>query len=164
MSTHIKNLVIKIANHFKQNNLKLATVESCTGGGLGYWLTSIPGSSQWYERGFVTYSKTAKITMVNVNPKTIEQFGEVSEETAIEMVNGGLKNSLADYCISITGIAGPDGATAQKPLGTVWIGLGKRNQLIYARHFTLDGNREEIRIRSIESALEELREVTQSGY
>ena len=164
MSTHIKNLVMKVAHHFKQNNLKLTTVESCTGGGLSYWLTSIPGSSEWYERGFITYSKSAKITMVNVNPKTIEQFGEVSERTAIEMANGGLKNSLADYCISITGIAGPDGGTTEKPVGTVWIGWGKRNQTTYAKHFIFDGNRDKIRMCSMESALEELLEGTQSGH
>lgn len=164
MSTHIKNLVIEIANHFQKNNLKLATVESCTGGGLSYWLTSIPGSSLWFEYGFVTYNKVAKINMVNVNPKTIAQFGEVSEETAIEMANGGLGKSQADYCIAITGIAGPDGGTAEKPVGTVWIAWAKRNETTYAKRFVFDGDRIKIRMCSMESALEEILKLGTQGH
>ena len=97
----------------------LATAESCTGGWLAEAVTAIPGSSQWFERGFVTYSNTAKIEMLGVRQENLEKFGAVSEPTAREMAEGALRNSHAQVTIATTGIAGPAGGTTIKPVGTV---------------------------------------------
>ncbi|EKD70404.1 MAG: hypothetical protein ACD_46C00541G0002 [uncultured bacterium] len=155
MENIIANLTHQVSVELKKHHLKLVTVESCTGGGLSYFLTNIPGSSDWFERGLVTYSNEAKMELLNVKANTLEKYGAVSEETAREMVIGGLKASHANIAVSITGIAGPNGGTPDKPVGTVWIGWGdkkKINTTLY--HF--DGNREQVRLQSIISALNEL--------
>ena len=99
----------------------IASAESCTGGMLSSYITSVSGSSNIFDRGFITYSNDAKINMINVKKKTIDQFGAVSKETAIEMAEGTIKNSLASLAISITGVAGPGGGTSVNPVGTVYI-------------------------------------------
>src|SRR3990167_3251020 len=119
MTDAIAKLAIATGIALKKHHLTLATAESCTGGGLSYWLTSVPHSSQWFERGFITYSNAAKIELLQVNPATLETFGAVSEPTAREMAEGALKHSQAKLSIAITGTAGPDGGTALKPVGTV---------------------------------------------
>ena len=122
----------------------LVLAESCTGGMVAQTVTSVAGSSAWFDRGFVTYSNQAKIDMLGASPKTLEAFGAVSEEIAGEMVLGAIKNSLAHIAGSITGIAGPDGGTAAKPVGTVCFGLAQANKYFTStQYFT--GNREEIR-------------------
>ncbi len=103
----------------------LTTAESCTGGLIASQITSFAGSSAIFDRGFVTYSNQSKIAMLDVDAQTIENFGAVSEQTAMEMAEGALKNSMATLSVSVTGIAGPDGGTADKPIGTVCIGLGR---------------------------------------
>lgn len=136
----------------KQKGEVLALAESCTGGLASATITEIPGSSAWFERGFVTYSNTAKVEMLGVLPETLEIFGAISEQTAREMVVGALKHSHASIAISITGIAGPDGGTPEKPVGTVcfaWVHAGK---LVSATH-KLNGNRQEIRHQSVVAAL-----------
>jgi nicotinamide-nucleotide amidase len=157
MVLRIDELVVAVANKFTQEKLRLAVVESCTGGGLSYWITSVPGSSTWFERGFVTYSKEAKMKMVDVKAETIKTFGEVSEQTVIEMAEGGLKHSLADICIAITGIAGPDGGTPEKPVGTVWIAWANHKQpSTIATHYVFSGERQRVRLQAIEAALQGL--------
>lgn len=118
----------QLAEMFLKTASKLATAESCTGGGLAEILTRIPGSSAWFERGFVTYSNEAKQEMLDVPLDTLQQFGAVSEETAIAMAKGALEKSHADFSVSITGIAGPDGGTEEKPVGTVCFAWCKRNE------------------------------------
>src|SRR5438046_2974203 len=98
----------------------LATAESCTGGWVGRAVTAVSGSSVWYERGFVTYSETAKQEMLGVTEQTLKQHGAVSEPTARAMAEGALRHSHAHVALAITGIAGPNGGSAQKPVGTVW--------------------------------------------
>ena len=157
MVLRIDELVVAVANKFTQERLRLAVVESCTGGGLSYWITSVPGSSTWFERGFVTYSKEAKMNMVEVKTDTIKTFGEVSEQTVIEMAEGGLKNSLADICVAITGIAGPNGGTPQKPVGTVWIAWANYKQpATIATQYIFSGERQRVRLQAIEAALQGL--------
>ena len=122
----------------------LSMAESCTGGMVAQAVTSVAGSSAWFDRGFVTYSNAAKIDMLGVSAKTLEAFGAVSEETAKEMAEGCLKHSHADIAGSITGIAGPDGGTTQKPVGTVCFGVAQASQYTTStQHFT--GNRKQIR-------------------
>lgn len=159
----MENELIKLAEHLGQTlragNLKLAIAESCTGGGICQLLTEIAGSSHWFECGFVTYSNNSKIQMLDVKRETIENFGAVSKETAIEMAQGALANSEADYTISVTGIAGPDGGSVEKPVGTVFIALQYGEQSIcYKKHFS--GNRHEIRQQSIKFAFEAMLKIT----
>ena len=128
----------------KVRGFVLALAESCTGGMVAQAVTSIAGSSAWFDRGFVTYSNAAKIEMLGVSAQTLEKFGAVSEEVAKEMALGALKNSRGQIAGSITGIAGPHGGTADKPVGTVCFGIAQANQCITStQQFT--GNRQAIR-------------------
>lgn len=154
MSATIKKLVEVIGLELRQRGLKLATAESCTGGGLGYWITHLSGSSDWYERGFITYSNAAKIEMLGVNPLTLETNGAVSEQAAREMAEGALQHSTADWSIAVTGIAGPTGGSSQKPVGTVWIAWARRNFTTEVEINIFSGDRENIRSSAIKKALE----------
>lgn len=145
VGAHLDALAERLGNALKESGKMLALAESCTGGMVAQAITSIAGSSAWFERGFVTYSNAAKIELLGVTPETIERYGAVSEETAREMALGALKNSHAQIAGSITGIAGPDGGTAEKPIGTVcfaWVGS---DFAIAAETQKFSGNREEIR-------------------
>ncbi len=132
----------------------VATAESCTGGWIAQIITEIPGSSAWFERGFVTYSNLAKIEMLGVDPQTIGRYGAVSEETVTEMVAGALAHSDADCAIAVTGVAGPEGGTAEKPVGTVFIAWKNKGDgpLVIKRQFS--GDRHQIRAQSVKIALE----------
>lgn len=156
MLDKIKQQVLELAERFKTSGLKLVTAESCTGGGLAYWITSVPGSSAWFERGFVTYSNTAKEQLLGVKTITLNTFGSVSEQTAHEMAEGALQHSEADMSIAITGIAGPDGGSVDKPVGTVWFGLAKRNYQTIAFMEAFLGDRQAIRLQAISRALEQV--------
>ena len=153
LTIHIEKLAQTVGTELKKRRFLLTTAESCTGGGIGYWITSIPGSSMWFDRGFITYSNTAKIQMLNVSKKTLEQYGSVSEQTACEMANGALKNSNAAFSIAVTGIAGPEGGTLEKPVGTVWIALAAHNKSTTAFKHFFSGNRQIIREQTIIAAL-----------
>ena len=107
----------------ERRKILVATAESCTGGMIISMLTDIPGSSSMVDRGFVTYSNDAKIEMLGVSAKTLDLHGAVSAQTAHEMAEGALKNSRAGIALAVTGIAGPDGGTAEKPVGLVWFGM-----------------------------------------
>ena len=153
MDQEIFHLAQELGVFLKQKNWRIATAESCTGGGIAQAITDIPGSSQWFDRGFVTYSNQAKIEMLGVKSDTLERYGAVSAETAIEMAEGCLLNSEADLSIAVTGSAGPDGGTEEKPIGTVYIALAVkiRKSEFYKKHFS--GNRIQIRQLTIQSAL-----------
>jgi nicotinamide-nucleotide amidase len=140
----------------KRRQSVLASAESCTGGWVAATITAISGSSEWFDRGFVTYSDAAKQEMLGVSPDTLARFGAVSEQTAREMAEGALARSRADVAVSITGIAGPTGGSAAKPVGTVcfaWA-LADRNVRTTTRHF--DGDRIEVRRESVLFALRTL--------
>jgi nicotinamide-nucleotide amidase len=158
MINTVKALVLKTAHALKQSHLKLVTAESCTGGGLSYWLTSIAGSSDWFDRGFVVYSNAAKIEMLGVHSKTLEELGAVSAQTAREMAEGALHHSHADISIAITGIAGPTGGTPEKPTGTVWIAWAAKGAPTEELAYLFPGDRQAIRLQAIIKALEKLLE------
>ena len=143
--------------------LLFACAESCTGGLLAAAITSVPGSSAWFDRGFVTYSNDAKVSLLRVNPETLERFGAVSEETALEMAAGALQAApRADFAISTTGIAGPDGGTAGKPVGMVCFGFARRTAdgvVTRADTQVFKGNREQVRDASVGFALARALEV-----
>jgi nicotinamide-nucleotide amidase len=137
----------------------LATAESCTGGWVGQLVTSLPGSSEWYERGFITYANAAKTEMLGVPADTLESFGAVSEETASAMAAGALAHSHAQAALAISGIAGPGGGTRQKPVGLVCYGWALADGTVMSSTCRLDGDREEIRSRAVAAALRGLIEL-----
>ena len=132
---------------------KLVTAESCTGGWVAQCLTAIAGSSEWFDRGFVTYSNEAKREMLGVPVDALVEHGAVSQTVAAAMAEGALRNSRADWALAITGIAGPSGGSAEKPVGTVCFAWVCRDGQVAAGtcHFT--GNREEVRAQSVAHAL-----------
>ncbi|NOQ14740.1 MAG: nicotinamide-nucleotide amidohydrolase family protein [Methyloprofundus sp.] len=142
-----------LGSFLNARHAQLVTAESCTGGWLAQCITDIAGSSAWFDRGFITYSNASKVEMLNVQNNAIEEFGAVSSEVATQMLQGALQNSLADYALAITGVAGPTGGTAQKPVGTVYIGWQKRAEsaIVTLEHFS--GNRQEIRRQAVYKAL-----------
>ncbi len=137
----------------ESQGLCLAFAESCTGGGLAQAITAIPGASAWFERGFVTYSNDSKMELLGVQAETLEKYGAVSEETAREMALGALKNSHANISMSITGIAGPGGGTDEKPVGTVWFGLARKNGAVSAEVKHFPGDRHQVQKSSVTFAL-----------
>ncbi len=135
------------------NRLKLAVAESCTGGGLAYQLTSVINSSTWFERGFITYSNTAKMELLEVSSATLEKYGAVSAEVALEMAKGAIKHSHADFSLSITGIAGPNGGSAEKPVGLVYFALADGYETCQSRVAYFTSGRKQIRENAINFAL-----------
>ena len=156
MISTIEQLVIQLGETLKKQQLKIVTAESCTGGGLAYWMTNVPKSSEWFERGFVTYSNLAKEELLGVRSDTLLQFGAVSQEVAAEMAEGALRYSEANVSVAITGIAGPDGVTEEKPVGTVWIACTKIQRKTKTTKNIFSGNRQAIREQSMRAALEML--------
>ena len=153
METQLITLATKLGQWLQQQGSMLAVAESCTGGGIAQVITEITGSSEWFERGFVTYSNLSKIEMLGVNQPTLEQFGAVSANTALEMVSGVLRNSHADYAISVTGIAGPTGGSEEKPVGTVFIAWQSKNTPAIVKKYLFKGSRQQIRQQAIAQAL-----------
>lgn len=143
----------KLYEALKENNLKIATAESCTGGMIGAALTSVSGVSSYYGFGVVTYANEAKEKLLGVSHDTLEAFGAVSYETACEMAQGALEMSGADIAISVTGIAGPLGGTDEKPVGLVYIGIAQKGKETVAYKNNFSGAREEVRTQTVIKAL-----------
>ena len=146
-------LAAQVGGLLKSHGLMLATAESCTGGGVAQAITEVAGSSAWFERGFITYSNLAKQQMLSVSEATLDQRGAVSEATVREMVAGALANSVAQVALAVSGIAGPDGGTPDKPVGTVWFAWGLKHGTTLAQHHLIAGNRAEVRAQSVHIAL-----------
>ncbi len=149
----LEALAAEVGAVLRANGQTLAAAESCTGGWVAQCITTIAGSSAWFERGFVTYSNAAKQEMLGVEAATLAAHGAVSEATAAAMAAGALRHSHADWALAITGIAGPDGGTPDKPVGTVCFGWAGRDAGVDTTtcHFT--GDREAIRRQSVAFAL-----------
>lgn len=147
-------LAEQVGAALKSRALMLVTAESCTGGWVGEAVTMVPGSSDWYERGFITYTYISKREMLGVKVETLEQHGAVSEQTVKEMVTGALANSHAQVVVAVSGTAGPAGGTPEKPVGTVCLAWALRNgePVAETRHFA--GDREAVRRQSVVRALE----------
>lgn len=137
----------------------LATAESCTGGWVAEAITAISGSSEWFDRGFVTYSNEAKTEMLGVPEATIREFGAVSEETARAMAEGALANSRAGIAVSITGVAGPSGGSLRNPVGTVCFGWAVKGS-VRTERMAFSGDRDAVRRQSVIHALEGVRTLT----
>ncbi len=158
MTDHeLMQLSERIGQALKARGATLTTAESCTGGWVAKAITDIAGSSAWFERGFVTYSNEAKAQMIGVQPEsTLEAHGAVSEPVVIEMAIGALKAARADYAISISGIAGPDGGSEAKPVGTVWFGFASVKGEGITRRECFSGDRESVRRQATVYALKTL--------
>jgi len=156
MDKEIIELSERLGKALKENGLMIATAESCTGGGIAQAITEIPGSSTWFDRGFVTYSNLSKVQMLQVKQSTLDKYGAVSEEVATEMVEGALSNSDADMAVSVTGIAGPGGGTDQKPVGTIYIAFKVKNRKINCKKYNFVGGRVDIRKQIVVAVLRQL--------
>ena len=141
----------------------LATAESCTGGWISAAITGVAGSSAWFDRGFVTYSNAAKQAMLGVNLQTLMQHGAVSEQTALEMVDGALRHSSASLAVSVSGVAGPGGGSPAKPVGTVCIAWGATDGKRRVRTFHFAGDRAAVRRRSVIEAMAGVIDMAASG-
>lgn len=146
----------KIGDKLKQYHLQLVTAESCTGGQLAQTITSIPGASEWFERGFVTYSVLSKQQLLGIDETLLNRYGPVSEEIALAMATGALNKSPASVSIAITGIVGPDGGTEKIPVGTIWTAWVRKNAFrkTQCQHYV--GDRLIIRYAAVEFALQTL--------
>lgn len=156
-------LAKRLGDLLEQRKLKLVTAESCTGGWLAQVITSIPGSSRWFERGFVTYSNESKQELLGVKGETLTRCGAVSEEAAREMAEGALKYSHAQVAVAITGIAGPEGGTPEKPVGTVWLAWAGNGQPTHGALRRFAGDRTTIRWEAVKAALKGLLERLSHG-
>jgi nicotinamide-nucleotide amidase len=152
----LSRLAARVGRQLRRAHLRVVTAESCTAGWIAKALTDIPGSSEWVDSGYVTYSNAAKRRALGVSARTLERFGAVSEQTVRQMARGGLRASGVEVAIAVSGIAGPDGGTPEKPVGTVWFCVARRRGRSLAlttlcERFT--GNREAVRRKSVASAL-----------
>lgn len=159
----MKTLIHLLADQLLAKNWQLVTAESCTGGLIAAYLTDIPGSSRWFERGFVVYSNLAKQQMLHVSGELLEKYGAVSEPVACAMAEGALQQSAGQMALSVTGIAGPDGGTADKPVGMVCFGWACNHLETQFSTKYFSGSRQEIReavcLHALETALSILRTV-----
>ena len=162
MDAKLRTTAKRLLDVCRARGLRIATAESCTGGLVAGALTEIPGSSDVVERGFVVYSNAAKETMLGVPAATLKRYGAVSEQTAIAMAAGALKNSQADLTVSITGIAGPGGGSRQKPVGLVHFAAAARDgRSLHRRRLFGKIGRRRVRERSVMQALALLEELAQ---
>lgn len=154
----VKQLADRLGELAINKGIMISTAESCTGGWVSEMITSVPGSSGWFDRGFITYSNTAKEEMLGVDTETLEKHGAVSEQTAREMAQGALEHSHAQISVAITGIAGPGGGTEEKPVGTIWFAWSDKKNTI-ARKELFSGDRYAIRQQAVITALKGLLEL-----
>ena len=153
MDEQLHSLANAVGEAALRAHVMLTTAESCTGGWVAEVLTSVSGSSKWFERGFVTYSNLSKRELLGVSAVTLQQYGAVSEQTAREMAEGALKHSHAHISLAVSGIAGPGGAVLDKPVGTVCLAWAASGQTTRSNTGHFSGNREEIRHQAVIAAL-----------
>jgi len=158
--TALDALAMKLGDALHAQQRMLATAESCTGGWVAKVLTDIPGSSSWFDRGFVTYTNQAKQDMLGVPTMVLEKYGAVSEQTVQAMARGGLHHSQADFSLAISGIAGPGGATADKPVGLVCFAWAEKRAAaaprVWSAHHIFNGDRDAVRRQAVATALQEM--------
>ncbi len=156
MALSVESIVGSLAEHLVARNEMLATAESCTGGWVAKVCTDLAGSSAWFDRGFVSYSNQAKQDMLGVSAATLESRGAVSEQVVAEMVNGVLAGSRAHWALAISGVAGPGGGSADKPVGTVWFAWGGPAGWRLTQQERFQGDRAAVRRQAVLKALEVL--------
>lgn len=157
----LRRLAAQVAKRLRAAGETIVTAESCTGGYIAKCLTDLPGSSDYFERGWVTYSNEAKQTELGIGADALRRHGAVSEAIALAMVRGALDKTDAHHALAVTGIAGPSGGSSAKPVGTVWIGWGYRQKdrvRIHATKFRFRGGRDAVRRQALAAALQGLLE------
>jgi len=154
----LRMLAEEVGRRLLLQHQKLASAESCTGGWISKACTDVAGSSDWFDRGFVTYSNNAKMAMLGVREETLTNYGAVSEATVREMATGAIRHSEASLAVAVSGIAGPAGGSADKPVGTVWIAWAWPDGEATAKHFMFKGDRDAIRRAAVNAALTGLRD------
>ncbi len=156
-------LVVKVGEALKNHNAMIVTAESCTGGLTAEALTSVAGSTAWFDRAYITYSYESKCEMLGVNEMTIQKKGAVSKECVEEMAIGALQNSHAEICVACSGIAGPGGGTLDKPVGTVWISWALQgHEEIVSKCFYFKGGRSAVREQTTEESLKGVLDILRS--
>ncbi|HQZ02581.1 MAG TPA: nicotinamide-nucleotide amidohydrolase family protein [Thauera sp.] len=153
MDTELSALSAAVGTALQARGWMLATAESCTGGWIAEAVTATSGSSTWFDRGFVTYANAAKTDMLGVSPTTLTTHGAVSEATVIEMAEGALERSAAQLAVAVSGVAGPGGGTAAKPVGMVCLAWAQRGQATQVRTLQLPGDRTAVRRQTVIHAL-----------
>lgn len=153
-----EDLATEVLNICREKGLTVSTAESCTGGLIGATLTAISGASDVVDRGFITYSNQAKHEMLGVSSASLEQYGAVSDVVAQEMSEGSVLKANTGLCVAVTGIAGPTGGTAQKPVGLVYISCAKKGAATVVEKHIFDGSRDEVRQQTVKRALELLKD------
>ncbi|MDA0824334.1 MAG: CinA family protein [Proteobacteria bacterium] len=157
--SHLEDLARKLGEGLCAQGLQMVTAESCTGGWIAQTATAIPGSSTWVERGYVTYSNRAKVEILGVPEDIIATHGAVSRETAGAMAAGALRAAKVDIAVAVTGVAGPDGGTDEKPVGTVWFGWCRLGSDPVTKLLRFGGDRQDIRAQTVAVALQGLCEM-----
>ena len=150
-------LVLVLGLALRARGWCMATAESCTGGAIAAACTTVAGSSDWFERGFVTYSNAAKVALLGVDATLIETHGAVSEAVARAMVEGALVRAPVQLAVAVTGVAGPGGGVPGKPVGTVWLAIAHGDEVLLAERLQLDGDRGAVREQTVQRALAQLR-------
>jgi len=151
----ITELAAELGRRLQLLNAHVTTAESCTGGGIAEAITRIPGSSAWFEAGFVTYSNRQKTQQLGVPGELFEKVGAVSREVVEAMVRGSQRQSLARFAVAVSGVAGPDGGSPTKPVGTVWLAWGV-GEAVFSEQRFFPGNRDEVRRQTVKAALDGL--------
>lgn len=148
-----RGIVERLADRLLERNERLALAESCTGGMIAEWVTDLPGSSRWFECALVTYSNVAKESLLGVPHEVLTQAGAVSGSTVLAMTAGVLRRTRAQWAVAVSGVAGPDGGTVDKPVGTVWIAWEGTRTVASASRFQFAGSRTEVRRQTATAAL-----------
>ena len=159
----LETLARAVGHELKRQGLMLATAESCTGGWAAQLITAVAGSSEWFERGFVSYTNLAKREMLGVKTTILSRYGAVSDQTARAMAEGALTNSHAQVALAITGIAGPSGGMPEKPVGTVCFAWAAKKRETLSRKQVFSGDREGVRRQAVVTALKGLLEYLNAG-
>jgi nicotinamide-nucleotide amidase len=159
----VHELAKRLGARMLMKGLKLATAESCTGGWIAKVLTDIAGSSDWFDSAIVSYSNEAKKHFLKVPDGILLDHGAVSENTVLAMQQGIFMETGADAGISVSGIAGPGGGSEEKPVGTVWIAVSLREQMVHTQKFLFEGDRNQVRLQAVEAALSSLLELVERG-
>jgi nicotinamide-nucleotide amidase len=149
----LEQLALELGERLRERGMKLATAESCTGGWIAQCMTAIAGSSDWFECGWVTYSNLAKHQMLGVDAMTLERYGAVSVETAAQMADGARRGSGVELAVAVTGVAGPSGGSADKPVGTVCFGFAMTARATTSARLHFMGSRRAVRAQSVKYAL-----------
>ncbi len=160
---NLNNQAELIGDLLRQQAYLLVTAESCTGGGVAQALTSVSGSSQWFDRGFVTYSNGAKQDMLGVPPELITTYGAVSEAVVRSMAEGALRHSQAQLSVAVSGIAGPTGGAVNKPVGTVWFAWAMTDHKTVAECQQFEGDRAQVRLYAVSRAMQGLVDLMLTG-